>query len=615
MLVRRAVALICAGAIAGCGGGAPGFVPGSGASPLTAFPASVAPDVESKAALGQERLQIVVPTPQARRGARYVSPSTRSMTVAFADGMHAAAKLHVFAISAGTSGCKQRAKAIVCTFLVALHAGRYHASVATYDALPIDGAIPKIAKELASAPSLPVTVSAGKTRALKFVLQGIPAIVDVDPPSAMAGTPFAHPQPVGLNVEDADGNTILGTYAAPVMLTDGDTSGATTLATQGDDAPPPLTLKSSSDAATLAYTGLAIAPATIAGSVAKEPKSGGAPFAPVLQPIVVTTSDTMNPNFVGIDLYEPAGADEGTTGTLVLSEVGWSNAPYNKSFTASPESLCALLATTTPSTGAVFTVNAVSSPAVRSCTLALSDGAGQSVTALIEYTAFTAKNAAQTIVVPPGVTSALIYLVGASGGTVGNGGNAGGAGSVAAIVPVTPGETLNIFAGFPGETGGAAGFNGGGAGTSVSGSGGDATDIRANGTSLADRIMVAAGGGGAGICGSSADGAPGGSATGAAAASSLGGGGGTQSGGGSAGSFSGNAGSLGVGGAGGGCGGGGGGGGYYGGGGGGGTAIGPAAGGGGGGSSYIPATAITLENDQGDSPAQNAQEGEAIVSW
>ncbi|MGB6518173.1 MAG: glycine-rich protein, partial [Candidatus Cybelea sp.] len=116
----------------------------------------------------------------------------------------------------------------------------------------------------------------------------------------------------------------------------------------------------------------------------------------------------------------------------------------------------------------------------------------------------------QNFTVPSGVTHVRVTASGASGN--GNtrfhmGGGKGGL--VKATIPVTSGETLAIFVGGEGgkssAIGGHGGFNGGGnGGVTGSGSanggngGGGGSDVRENGTGLANRIVVAGGGGGAG---------------------------------------------------------------------------------------------------------------------
>lgn len=149
--------------------------------------------------------------------------------------------------------------------------------------------------------------------------------------------------------------------------------------------------------------------------------------------------------------------------------------------------------------------------------LASAASAAAAVTTTVQY-GFT--GAAQTFVVPNGVTSIHILAAGARGGDNGNGSRSGGMGAlVQADLPVTPGSVLTVMVGGVGGDGGAlaggvGGFNGGGVGGSGSGSfkgaggGGGASDIR-NGTTLATRLLIAAGGAGAGSNGAIVGGAAG----------------------------------------------------------------------------------------------------------
>ncbi len=244
--------------------------------------------------------------------------------------------------------------------------------------------------------------------------------------------------------------------------------------------------------------------------------------------------------------------------------------------------------------------------------------------------AFGFTGAAQTWIVPAGVTSITVDARGGQGGgrpvdpTV----KGGAGGREQTTIAVTPGETLTIYVagagGYPTIPNGAGpgGFNGGGAGNTdnvdfngPSAGGGGASDVRQGGNDLANRVVVAGGGGGAECCEDANGGAGGGliGANGVTApeGGSSGGGGGTQSNGGAGGTGcngNGTSGSLGQGGTGGpgNRAGGGGGGGYYGGGGGGGCTWGS---GGGGGSSYSAGT--------GTVPTQGYQagEGEVIISY
>ncbi len=230
-------------------------------------------------------------------------------------------------------------------------------------------------------------------------------------------------------------------------------------------------------------------------------------------------------------------------------------------------------------------------------------------------------NAEQCYTVPAGVTTVHVVAVGGRGGDgrPGSDGTAapGGFGArVAADVAVRGGQILYVAVGGNGTSGssgsanGAGGFNGGGSvtfgsggagtgGPNTSGGGGGASDVRTascgtscpgDSTSLASRLIVAAGGGGAGVdvfgAGGSFEGGAGGTPDGQSGQSGpflLGGQGASQSAGGTGGP-GGSDGALGVGGDS--AFGGGGGGGLYGGGGGGFGEAPP--GGGGGGSSFGP---------------------------
>lgn len=212
--------------------------------------------------------------------------------------------------------------------------------------------------------------------------------------------------------------------------------------------------------------------------------------------------------------------------------------------------------------------------------LALVAPAGASASALTTTRIFSATGAEQSFVVPAGISRiSVLAIAGAGGDALGTGGQGA---QVSAALPVTPGETLYLEVGGTGgsataTTAGAAPFGGGGAGAvgnaSVgygSGAGGGASDVRTcpidndcadgSASSLASRLLVAAGGGGgaggnggdAGLLGGSgADGQ-----AGSGNSPGLGGGGATTTAGGTAGASgcgtAGRGGTLGVGGAGGG---------------------------------------------------------------
>jgi hypothetical protein len=233
---------------------------------------------------------------------------------------------------------------------------------------------------------------------------------------------------------------------------------------------------------------------------------------------------------------------------------------------------------------------------------------------------FNFTGAPQSFIVPAGIISLQVNVLGASGsGSPAENGGSGG--RVQATLPVTPGETLTIVVGGKGVTGGLGAFNGGGPGGGLGHGGGGASDIRRGGTRL-----IIAGGGGGGTSNPFGNGGGGGGLVGGTGSGSCGGGGGgTQSAGGAAGTGGsgggpGLPGTSGTGGQGGPPvspnpnGGGGGGGGLFGGGGGGTctTSGFGSIGGGGGGSSFADPSATSVVHTQG-SFAGNS--GQITLSW
>jgi hypothetical protein len=112
----------------------------------------------------------------------------------------------------------------------------------------------------------------------------------------------------------------------------------------------------------------------------------------------------------------------------------------------------------------------------------------------------------QSFKVPSGVTKITVVARGAAGGGApgSSASYSGRGGRVNATIPVHPGETLYVFVGGKPDSS-TGGYNGGGDGYGGEGSaypssygGGGASDVRAGGATLHDRILVAGGGGGQG---------------------------------------------------------------------------------------------------------------------
>jgi hypothetical protein len=553
-----------------------------------------------------------------RRRSHFISSGTKGIAFALSGE---ASRNFVFSLTPSSPNCHVVNTENVCTMVLSLFAGSYAMTAMTYDQPPSGGVIPKSANVLATA-NMSVNVAVGKINNFHLTLDGVPASLSITGmPSGSAGTAFVAAQPLTVTAKDSSGDVIVGTYENVVSITDSDTSGATSIVTS----PSAGKLSSSSDTVKLNYTGLSIAPATI-GAHATGATAGTATFTPVLAPIVFGSIDTMNPSFVGIDLYATSGI--GSSAGFTASEVGWTNAPYNKEIGATGDSNCASFASVTPSAGTSFTATVAGTPSgASSCALTLGGG-GQSLQVALYYSSYTYTGAEQTLNVPAHVTQMSVTAAGAAGGAGFSGISSGGlGGSATATVPVTPLETLALYVGGVGGEGEAnpsgttvvtPGYNGGGnpgPSLTIGGAGGGGSDVREGGTALANRIIVGGGGGGGASPGGDGGtgGNPGGAGGNGPGTSTGGYGGDNMLGGGPPGMDSGcnstaTAGSLGQGGGSGSAchnGGGAGGGGYYGGGMGGGWTSGstPGAGGGGGGSSFAEVSATNTSFTTGTQSA------------
>jgi hypothetical protein len=173
--------------------------------------------------------------------------------------------------------------------------------------------------------SIAVIANQANTPSTPLILSGAPASFVISGiPSATVGAAFSSPQSFIVNAKDADGNTIVGTYLRPVTLADSDTSGATALATSGSDNPPSRTLLSSSDSATLAYSGLGIVSATITASATGASNGTGTFAPPSVAPTLTGISmlegvagSTFSETLTGTNFYAGTTVAVGGTGVTV----------------------------------------------------------------------------------------------------------------------------------------------------------------------------------------------------------------------------------------------------------------------------------------------------------
>ncbi len=195
-------------------------------------------------------------------------------------------------------------------------------------------------------------------------------------PAAAAGTAFpAGGKAVAVTAKDADGNTVTGTYAHPILVTDGDVSGGSSLTVNGGSAAPGLA--KSTDALALAYTGLAIAPATLTAS-SSGVAAQKATFAPVLAPIVYAgPTATPPPHVPEIDLYSSTKGSAGSSGTFTAAQKGWTGT-FGKAFSVTFAGIDLQADDCPGSANPAFAVTQTPGPANSAFTVAISNALSQS---------------------------------------------------------------------------------------------------------------------------------------------------------------------------------------------------------------------------------------------
>ena len=210
-------------------------------------------------------------------------------------------------------------------------------------------------------------------------------------PAGTSGTALP-PVALSLTVKDARGDAISGTYAPPVVVADDDAappSLGSYFTLNGGAATRVAALTSSSSVLMFGYGGLAIPPAHITATIASL-AIGQTQFAPAIAPVTYSGTNDGNRPVPEIDLYSNASGQPGYSGTFSLSQTGWSNAPFLRSFTPVPSGTnnnCSSFSIVqTPGTQ-TYTVHPVASPTPGLCTMMLTGATSPSSTpVLLTYT-------------------------------------------------------------------------------------------------------------------------------------------------------------------------------------------------------------------------------------
>jgi len=246
-------------------------------------------------------------------------------------------------------------------------------------------------------------IAAGTVNSGSITLAGVPAqfAFQGTAPSATANTVLS-PAALPIEVEDADGDVITGTYSTPVTIADPDTNSLTAcsgpcgsaLEVNGGAASKTAVLTSSTDAGsvTISYGGIDLSPVALTGSTSAGALTavGSVTFAPSVASISYT-GPLNGSNQPEIDLYAPLGSGTGSTGSFTDSQSGWTNAPYNQTIGESDTcdgagNAIATYAQTTGTNGTAWTGTAIASPVAGTCTATLTGGGGATLAVKTTYT-------------------------------------------------------------------------------------------------------------------------------------------------------------------------------------------------------------------------------------
>ncbi|MGZ3496769.1 MAG: hypothetical protein ACXVAK_04335 [Vulcanimicrobiaceae bacterium] len=234
------------------------------------------------------------------------------------------------------------------------------------------------------------TISQGTSNALSITLQGIVHTVTISGASLVANTPISQsaPQALTIQAQDASGAVISGTanYDAAITLTDNDPSGATQLTVGGTPASTVQVTKPG-DTVAITYSGLAIVPFTIVATVGGN-AAGSVTVTPSLNSITLTgtTTDTYNPADPNYNQPTVFFSDTTSTQQFTAAELGWSNAPFGKTFSIDSTACgsgASATATIAPASGTTFTVTPQNAAI---CKVVVSDGTGQTQALWISVT-------------------------------------------------------------------------------------------------------------------------------------------------------------------------------------------------------------------------------------
>jgi hypothetical protein len=370
--MRKLFALAIVLGLAACSGG------GGGSTTITGPLPTAAPTTAPQGNLVTPQFTIVITQPgsSSARSPMFVSTATASVTITLTSVNGSSVGLpSPTSVTTNITG-----SACPCTVNgPASPAGQSDAfSITTFDTAGGTG-------NALDTGGVTYTPTEGAPNPQTVTLNGIPYTVAITGvPTTWAANTSGQTASLTVTVKDHSGQTITGTYANVVRITDPDAETTNGTHLTGTNAGTGCTnscvdMTASTDTITLNYGGLAENPVILASSGTALGTAGTATFTPLLNAITGDAGNsTTSLGGTGIDLFTSLNTSPtGYSGSVKYGELGFTNGPYSKQLAVTGAANCSTFATlaTGANTGGEtpFTATATATPSAGSCTLTVTD--------------------------------------------------------------------------------------------------------------------------------------------------------------------------------------------------------------------------------------------------
>lgn len=251
------------------------------------------------------------------RSPKYISPATQAISV----------NKQAFDVTPSSPNCATQSAVLLCSFTVdAPNLGPATFSITTYDQ-PLTSSGATQGNQLSTG-STTATIFAGQQNVVKATLNGVPAHATISIASASLTPPIGRQEtaPINLDVRDADGYAIVGTYATPIYFeTQGGYSYGLNFYINGSMGN---TVYASSDVVQLQYSGHSVTTTTIIGFVGNpQNEVYSATFKPVpaFGPETSIPAADVGTDVVTSDLGQHVWFTEPSKGVLAVASSGSSS--------------------------------------------------------------------------------------------------------------------------------------------------------------------------------------------------------------------------------------------------------------------------------------------------